>query len=123
MLFRSLSEGNNQNAVKQWNLYEKELDRYANVDLESIFQTLKIRNVQLRRFLNSLQECFRLSDINKADHLIIQREINLKGSKRAKLNSPGSYPVDKWLGGELLEYRFKNAMIIVKDIFDGLEVK
>lgn len=118
-----LSEGSNEKAVKQWSRYEKKLDRYADLDLEAIFQRLDNHNGGLRRFLTALQDCFRRSDIKEADRLIIQRETNLKGPNRAKLNFPGKYPVYNWIGGELLNYRFGNAMVLVRDIFNGLEEK
>jgi len=116
-----LSEGKNQRAVKQWSIYEPKLAQYADLDLEEIFRRLDTRNVGLKRFLNALQDSFILSDINEADQLIIRRETNLKGVNRAKLNFPGKYPVDNWLSGELLNYRFSNAMVLVRDIFNGLE--
>lgn len=116
-----LSQGANQKAVKQWGLHENKLYTYADVDLEEIYSKLHIRNAALRHFLNSLRESFMGGDIHRADRLIVQRETNLKGFNRAKLNFPGKYPVDTWLSGEYLNYRFSNAMVIIQDIFNGLE--
>ena len=116
-----LSENKNHRAMEQWSAYVPKLDRYADLDLEGIFRRLDIRNNNLRRFLTTLQDCFKKSEIVEADRLIIQRETHLKGVNRAKLNFPGKYPVDNWIGGELLNYRFGNAMTLVRDIFNGLE--
>ena len=116
-----LSDKKNQRAVNQWSIYEQKLDRYSDLDMDKIFRRLDIRNNSLRRFLTSLQDCFKKSEIVEADRLIIQRETHLKGVNRAKLNFQGKYPVDNWIGGELLNYRFGNAMTLVRDIFNGLE--
>ena len=43
----------------------------------------------------------------------------LKGTGRAKTAHPGEFDVNAWFGGYYLDYRFPNAMTIIRDIFEG----
>ena len=47
------------------------------------------------------------------------REILLKGANRAKTAHPGEFNIDEWYGVGALDYRFTNAKIIIKDIFES----
>jgi hypothetical protein len=60
-------------------------------------------------------------DSDSLDQLVIKRECQLKGVSRSKLKHAGEFSVDAWLGGRLLDYRFRNASVIIKDIFSGEE--
>lgn len=47
------------------------------------------------------------------------REVQLKGTNRAKTTHPGEFDVNEWIGGGELDYRFFNARTIVRDIFES----
>ncbi len=49
---------------------------------------------------------------------IIRREVELKQS-RAKTKKPGEFDVEEWFGGGELDYRFNNAKVIIRDIFES----
>ena len=60
-------------------------------------------------------------DVTVIDKLIIDRERDLKGKERAKLNSEKfSWREGVWLGGGKLQYRFPNSRRLIEDIFNGL---
>ena len=115
-----LSEGKNTDANNEWEMYQEYLSDVSAIDIDAIFYRLRIVNPMLKRFLESVREQMRSRDINALDECIINREIQLKGKSRAKLTHAGEFPLDNWIGGGRLEYRFGNAMMIVRDIFQGL---
>lgn len=116
-----LSEGKNEEANIAWEEFSVYMVEYASVDIDAIFMRLKIVNPLLRQFLMTVQQNMRSGDIVALDGCIKKREVQLKGENRAKLNRAGEFPPDKWIGGGMLDYRFGNAMTIVRDIFQGLE--
>jgi len=118
-----LSDGVNQKANNEWNQYIKNKNEYASLNLDIIFERLEIhnRNPQLLQFLNTVKQCLLNSDIDALDNCIKKREIQLKGPSRARLNRIGEFSSDVWIGGGRLDYRFKNAMTIIRDILNGLE--
>lgn len=116
-----VSDGENTTAVSEWKLLKSELKDRANVDLESIFSRLHILgNADLCSFLGKEQELMRASDLEGMSIEIRRRERYLKDS-RAKTMHPGEFDVNSWYGGGLLNYRFNDAAVIMKDIFDSEE--
>lgn len=114
-----LSEGENSEAMEEWDWLKEDLVRGASVDLKEVFDRLMIRNSKTFVFLSMLQEYFQAKNIEKADAWIRKQEIQLKGINRAKLNRPGEFDPSKWVGGRWLDYRFFNARRIINDIYSG----
>ncbi len=116
-----VSDGENTTAVSEWKVLKSELKDRANVDLESIFRRLHILgNADLCSFLGKEQELMRASDLEGMSIEIRRRERYLKDS-RAKTMHPGEFDVNSWYGGGLLSYRFNDAAVIMKDIFNSEE--
>ena len=114
-----VSEGKNPDANSKWKELEPYLGIYAEVDLESIFGRLQIHsNVFLWRFLQKEQEQMAVGDLEGMKTEIRRRERELK-QNRAKTMHPGEFDPDIWYGGGALEYRFGNAKVIMKDIFES----
>ena len=114
-----LSGGENVKAEEEWNFLVQDIDARANVDLETIYDRLEITSFPTRKFLNELKAAFLAHDYDAADEIIRHREIKLKGPSRAKLNHPGEYANDEWVGGYWLDYRYSSAKRIIADIYRG----
>lgn len=114
-----LSEGENDEAVNEWNRIQQDIRRRAKVDLDVVFAKLKLFNAHTKGFLHGIQEAFISSDIALADELIRKRELRLKGAGRAKLSRTKEFDHSKWIGGRELDYRFSNARRILNDIYAG----
>lgn len=114
-----LSEGENEEAIREWEYLGAESRRYASVDLRAVFGELQIKNARTFAFLSELQECFLAGRIQAADDCIRKREIQLKGISRAKLNRTAEFDSQEWVGGKKLDYRFSNAKRIINDIYTG----
>ncbi len=114
-----ISDWKNQLAVEEWErLQPKLLDR-SNVDLDSIFERLQVRgNVSLCRFLQRTETLMATGDLEGMQREIRRRERELKQS-RAKTMRPGELNPDDWYGGRELDYRFSDARVIMKDIFES----
>lgn len=103
----------------KWMKFDKNIEKYCNVDIKAIYRKFRLRNLKLYNFLNDLQGAFREKNLDKADLLIKQWEKNNK--KRAKLWSDvNSRDMTKWIGGSpsnpYLDYRYGSARIIIRDI-------
>lgn len=114
-----LSQGKNELAKSEWDLFMEDIDLYTDVDIDAIFKRLQIYNPMLRGFLLDIQANMHERDVEALDERIFKRECQLKGVGRAKLSSAGEFPVDAWIGGGALDYRFGNASVIINDIFSG----
>ena len=114
-----LSQGRNEEANEAWKSYSQDLATIAGIDVDAIMNRLRIINPPLRVFLMDIQRHMLAGDINAMDERIYKRECQLKGPNRAKLSRTGEFPIDSWVGGGFLDYRFSNAMRIIKDIFDA----
>ena len=115
----AVSNDQNHEADELWKQYEMGQKEIAEADLESIFSRLNIhRNVFLCRFLKKSQELMKNSDLDGLKTEIKRRERELKQS-RARTLHPGEYDPDTWFGGQELDYRFGNAKVIMKDIFES----
>ena len=73
-------------------------------------------NPLLRKFLKQAQENMLSGNIEELKKCIVSREIQLKGTSRAKSAHPGEFNPEDWLGGGQLDYRFYNARTILRDI-------
>lgn len=114
-----VSDGKNEAAETEWQIQTERLPELTGVDLESIFSRLDIRgNVFLCRFLLKAQELMRHGDLEGLKVEIKRRERELKQS-RAKTMHPGEFDPSAWFGGGLLDYRFGNAKVIIRDIFES----
>lgn len=114
-----LSDGNNKDAVDEWEFYSGDISKMADVDLARIYELLRIRNVPTKKFLNELKAAFLAKDFDLVDELIIKREIKLKSASRAKLARKAEYSDSEWIGGGWLDYRFNSAKRIIADIYQG----
>lgn len=114
-----VSDGKNDRANAFWDDLQTDLNDLAAVDLESIFIRLGIiKNVRLCTFLRKAQSLMKDADLEGMKTEIKRRERDLKGS-RSKTLHPGEFNPDVWLGGGELDYRFNNAKVIIKDIFES----
>ena len=114
-----VSEGKNDRANTFWDEMQADLPDLAAVDLESIFARLGIiRNVRLCTFLRKSQSLMKEADLEGMKTEIMRRERGLKGS-RSKTMHPGEFDPNAWFGGGQLDYRFNNAKVIIKDIFES----
>lgn len=114
-----LSNGQNEDAVAEWQYIEDNMQRMMSVDIDDVLQTLHITNFRLRRFLTSLQSALLAGDLDTADKTLIDREIEIKTPSRAKLCKRDGYANDTWIGGRYLDYRFSSAKRMIMDIYRG----
>ncbi|NLZ92653.1 MAG: hypothetical protein GX922_01355 [Firmicutes bacterium] len=117
-----VSAERNIRALDKWNKIKVNLKEYAMLDLDVIYFRFKIANYALRTFLNSLRSAALADDIDKIRQIIINRENNLKGKARAKVNRVGEFDENAWVGMEYLDYRFSNSRQIINDIYEGEQV-
>ena len=93
----------------------------SKIDIDHVFERLAlVGNAGLRHFLKQAQERMRNRDVEALKECIIKREVHLKGVNRAKTKHPGEFDTTVWFGGGRLDYRFNNAKVIIKDIFEGV---
>lgn len=118
-----LSQGQNTAAISEWGIYEPNMAKYSDLDINTIFSRLKVYNPNLKSFLLDLQTNMKSGDIEAIDQCITKRECQIKGASRAKLMRAGEFDVNNWIGGTHLDYRFSSAIKIIKDIFDGEDNK
>ena len=114
-----VSDGENTAANSEWERLNEEIEDIAAVDLEAIFTRLGIYgNVFLCNFLRKSQELMKAADLEGMKKEIRRRERELKQS-RAKTMHPGEFDTGGWFGGGALDYRFGNAKVIIRDIFES----
>ena len=103
----------------EWKFLVDHLVDRAKVDLETIFKRLNIYgNVFLCDFLRRSQELMAACDLEGMKTEIRRRERELKQG-RAKTMHPGEFDPTAWYGGGALDYRFGNARVIIRDIFES----
>ena len=112
-------DGKNDRARRNWELYAKDLKRRSEIDLKAIFNRLAIKNTKLKTFLLRVQEAVRRGDIAAVDELVKNREIALKGAKRAKTNRVGEFKGQSWIGIDRLDYRYTPAKRVIRDIMNA----
>ena len=119
------SGGKSEEANQRFNEKIPELERIANINLESIFLLFekdmdqKI-NSGLKDFLLDAQKLMKDGEIEELKDRIKKREISLKGENRSRTCHPEQYD-GKWLAGYELNYRFREAKRIIGDIFKSEE--
>ena len=114
-----VSDGQNEAANALWEEVQPDLFERADVDLEAIIYRLSVyRNVSLCAFLRKAQILMKNADLDSLKMEIKRRERELKTS-RAKTLHPGEFDRDTWFGGGELDYRFGNAKVIIRDIFES----
>ena len=114
-----ISDGKNERANDIWNELRADLRAPAAVDLESIFVRLGITTkADLCTFLRKCRSLMMNADLEGMKTEIKRRERYLKDS-RAKTLHPGEFDPETWIGGGMLDYRFSNARVIIRDIFES----
>ena len=114
-----LSDSKNQVAISRWDYVKDKAFGFAElVDLDAIFARLHLHNPGLRDFLKKFRSAVLAGDWDAADNTILKQEVRIKGA-RAKLKNKSKYPVDKWIGGYRLDYRFTDARRLIMDIRKG----
>lgn len=114
-----VSNDQNKEAELEWKKQKEKLDEFAHVDLEAVFKRLHILgNVFLCGFLRREQKLMLEGDLEGMKTEIKRRERELKQS-RAKTMHPGEFDPSVWYGGKKLDYRFANAKVIIRDIFES----
>lgn len=102
-------------------LWEQYLQEQPAVSLSDIWARLKPRP-GVMNFLKAYQNA--VSDECALDNLIIGREKMLKGAARSKLTNKDLYQyAGESINMEPLTYRLPNVQRIVKDVFEGSEVR
>lgn len=115
-----VSDGNNQTAVREFERLSPDLKYIADIDIDAVLKRLNVyTNPMLRSFLLQIRADMKISDVEALKKHIKQREVQLKGVSRAKTAHPGEFDSDVWFGGGQLDYRFSNAKVILKDIFEA----
>ena len=114
-----LSAGQNEDAVADWDYIEENIPHMMSVDIDDVLQSLHITNFYLRRFLTGFKSALMAGDLDTADRILIDREIEIKTRSRAKLCKRDDYANDVWIGGRYLDYRFSSAKRIITDIYRG----
>ncbi|MBP1949887.1 DUF6361 family protein [Virgibacillus litoralis] len=120
-----LSDGENKKALQKWSEWlnssfvKEEFESFNYMD---VINRLHIKNSKLIIFLREWQKAVLSGDHTTIDRLIIKREIELKSRDRSKLQNSKifTYEDGAWVGTPKLQYRFKDAKVIIEDIFAGL---
>lgn len=112
-----LSDGNNKNANRLWISEQNRVKDVDELNIDHLLNSLNVTNRNIRSFLTDMKGYLTSNAIEDAKNRIIKREIQLKGSKRAKLMRRGDFSDDAWIGGYLLDYRFSSATRLIKDIY------
>ena len=114
-----ISDEKNEEANSEWEILRPKLIKLADVDLDRIINRLQIfKNADLCSFIKKEKEYMLAKDIEAMKNEIKRRERSLK-TTRAKTMHPGEFDPDVWFGGRELDYRFNNAKIIMRDIFES----
>ncbi len=112
-----VSDGKNEYANSELERQKEDFKEIAALDVDAIMERLGIfHNPLLRKFLKQVQGNMLSGNVEEIKKCIISREIQLKGTSRAKSAHPGEFNPEDWLGGGQLDYRFYNARTILKDI-------
>ena len=115
-----ISDGQNEAANDELERLKPDFKKSANIDVDFILNKLEVfTNPLLKKFLKQSQELMSAGDIEGLKKCITNREVQLKGTNRAKTTHPGEFDVNEWIGGGELDYRFYNARTIVRDVFES----
>lgn len=114
-----VSDGENIDANSEWDTLKPSLDRLADLNLEELLKRLQLfGNVFLCNFLRKEKTLMMDCNLEEMKNEIRRRERELK-QNRAKTMHPGEFDPNIWYGGGELDYRFNNAKVIMKDIFES----
>lgn len=113
-----VSNGSNEEAEAEWQVLKPDLEELAAVDLDAIFGRLHLSNAFLCNFLRKSGDFMRAGDLDGMKTEIRRRERELKQG-RAKTLHPGEFDPAVWYGGRGLDYRFGNARVLLRDIFES----
>jgi hypothetical protein len=116
-----LSNGQNDDAVAEWEFIEENMSYMISVDIDEVLRVLNITNFRLRRFLTTFKNALMTGDLEAADKALVDREVEIKTRSRAKLCRRDDYANDTWIGGRYLDYRLFSAKRIIADIYHGEE--
>ena len=112
-----VSDGKNDLANDEFERQRGELGEIADINIDDIMERLGIfNNPLLRKFLKQAQSCMISENIEDLKKCIVSREVQLKGTNRAKTAHSGEFNSNEWLGGGELDYRFYNAKTLLSDI-------
>jgi len=112
-----VSDGKNDLANDEFERQRGELGEIADINIDDIMERLGVfNNPLLRKFLKQAQSCMISENIEDLKKCIVSREVQLKGTNRAKTAHSGEFNSNEWLGGGELDYRFYNAKTILSDI-------
>ncbi|MDD3489459.1 MAG: DUF6361 family protein [Paludibacter sp.] len=115
-----ISDGENEVANNELERLKPYFNEIANIDVDFILNRLEVfTNPLLKKFLKQSQELMIAEDIEGLKKCITNREVQLKGTSRAKTTHPREFGDTEWIGGGELDYRFFNARTIVRDIMEG----
>lgn len=117
-----ISYGQNEAANDELERLKPELKELADIDVDFILNKLEVfTNPLLKKFLKQSQDLMIAGDVEGLKKCITNREVQLKGTNRAKTTHPGEFDVNEWIGGGELDYRFFNARTIVRDAVEFLD--
>lgn len=115
-----ISDGKNDEANRELERLQPIFSELADIDIDYILEKLEVfNNPLLRKFLKQCQEYMIAGNVEALKKCITSREVQLKGTNRAKTKHPGEFNPNEWLGGKELDYRFYNARTIVRDIMES----
>ncbi|WP_165072298.1 DUF6361 family protein [Desulfovibrio sp. ZJ200] len=114
-----VSQGENADANRLWTEFTPSLRELASVDLEAIFVRLQITDPRLRGFMIRTKKLMETEYLDGLKQEVVRREEQLKGPARAKTRHPEQFDHSQWYGGGALDYRFGNARMILRDIFES----
>jgi hypothetical protein len=115
-----VSDGKNESANQIFEDLQQQGKEIASLPLDEIVERLGVSyDKRLVVFLNTAKNQILNDDYEQLKLTIKNREISLKSQSRAKTCHPGEFGDDTWLGGGELDYRYPNARMIMKDIFES----
>ena len=106
------------------NRIKEEFEEYArSYQSPSVNEILTKTNAKYAtaKFIRDFDAAMSLGDIDKAQQIIIARELDVK-KKRSKLLRPDNYQFTEPIHYFKLSYRWERAKVIQKDIIAGLEI-
>ena len=115
-----LSDEKNEDANEALDDCRSEIKNIANIDLEAVFACTEAwKNPMMSRFLLAARKAMLDENILELKKIVENREVFLKGRGRARCANPKKFDSAEWFGGHKLNYRFDNAIKIMKDIYMG----
>ena len=115
-----ISDSKNDEANRELERLQPIFSELADIDIDYILEKLEVfNNPLLRKFLKQCQEYMIAGNVEALKKCITSREVQLKGTNRAKTKHPCEFNPNEWQGGKELDYRFYNARTIVRDIMES----